>query len=244
MVESSALNQELLLLLNEKDLRYQQRALAQDDAIMSLRAFMDERDLRYDQRFKAQTEAVATAMTAAEKAVTAALIAADRAVMKAENASEKRFESVNEFRSSLNDMVAMMMPRTESNARYTTVSEKLDQRYAALDDKINTLMHRVDKSEGRSTYTDPALAEMSNTLTALLKAQSQSTGKGEGMSDTWKFIVSAIGLAATVLVIYSFAAKPAQLAQVQVPTPPIVIQVPSTTTPTTTTTTTPTAPAK
>lgn len=207
---------ELLALLNEKDLRYQQRAQAQDAAIQAIRAFMDERDLRYDQRFKAQTEAVATAMTAAEKAVTAALIAADRAVMKAEMASEKRFENVNEFRSSLNDMVSTLMPRTESNARYNNVSEKLDQRYSALDDKIVTLMQRVDKSEGT----------------------------GAGLSKGWGLLQGGIVFIVALLGILAYTTKPAQLAQVQVPTPPIVIQVPSTTTPTTTTTTTPTAPAK
>lgn len=95
-----------------------------------------ERDLRYDQRFKAQTEGVSTALTAAEKAVAAALQAADRAVLKAEGSAEKRFESVNEFRSSLNDMVSRLIPREEA-----------DQRFGALREKLDTLRTSIDKHE-------------------------------------------------------------------------------------------------
>lgn len=94
---------------------------------------MDERDLRYDQRFRAQTEAVSTAMTAAEKAVAAALSAADRAVLKAENASEKRFEAVNEFRQSLNDMMTQLIPRSEADQRFDAMAEKIGTLQQRLD---------------------------------------------------------------------------------------------------------------
>lgn len=94
-------------------------------------------DTRYQQRFEAQTTAVNSALLAAEKAINAALLASEKAVLKAENASEKRFEAVNEFRSSLNDMVAMMMPRTECDTRFTAQSEKMD-----------LIQQRLDKSEG------------------------------------------------------------------------------------------------
>jgi hypothetical protein len=53
---------------------------------------LSERDQRYSERFDAQ-----------EKAVAAALAAAKEAVIKAEVATEKRLEGVNEFRQSLED---------------------------------------------------------------------------------------------------------------------------------------------
>lgn len=60
-----------------------------------------EAELRNEQRFQAQ-----------EKAVIAAMLSADRAVAKAEAASEKRFESVNEFRGTLSDQVRLFIPRS------------------------------------------------------------------------------------------------------------------------------------
>jgi hypothetical protein len=76
--------------------------------------------------FEGQEKAVAAALAAAEKAVAAALSAADRAVAKAEVASEKRFESVNEFRGTLTDQVRTFMPRTEAEQRMQSNAEKTD----------------------------------------------------------------------------------------------------------------------
>lgn len=87
-----------------------------------------EKDLRDQQRFEAQSSAIA-----------AALLAAEKAVSKAEAASEKRFEAVNEFRAQLADLVARLLPRIEYDAAHAAVIER-----------INALAARVDKTEGRS----------------------------------------------------------------------------------------------
>jgi hypothetical protein len=97
----------------------------------------DSDDLRYQQRFDAQQKAVVDALLAAEKAVNAALASADRAVVKAETAAEKRFESVNEFRSVLSNQSSTLMPRTESDAQMK-----------ALNDKIEVINGRLDRNEG------------------------------------------------------------------------------------------------
>lgn len=68
-----------------------------------------------DVRFEAQ-----------EKAVQAALDSAQRAVSKAEAASEKRFESVNEFRSALGDSARLLMPRSEAEQAFKTMNDKID----------------------------------------------------------------------------------------------------------------------
>jgi hypothetical protein len=52
--------------------------------------------------------------------------ALDKAVTKAEVATEKRFESVNEFRSALNDSNRLLMPRSEAEQALKTLSDKLD----------------------------------------------------------------------------------------------------------------------
>jgi hypothetical protein len=66
------------------------------------------------QRFEAQ-----------EKAVSAALAAAKEATAKAEGAAEKRFDSVNEFRATLKDQQAMLIPRAEVDAKLHSIEEKI-----------------------------------------------------------------------------------------------------------------------
>jgi hypothetical protein len=86
-------------------------------------ALLEAMDLRYQQRFDAQKEAINAALLAAEKAVT-----------KAEMATDKRFDSVNEFRQTLSDQSKTFFSRVEATA--------LSDRLAAFSDRLN-------KSEGR-----------------------------------------------------------------------------------------------
>lgn len=64
----------------------------------------------------------------------------DKAVTKAETATEKRFESVNEFRSALNDSNRLLMPRAEAERALQTLSDKLD-----------ALTHRVNAKNDQTT---------------------------------------------------------------------------------------------
>lgn len=66
----------------------------------------------------------------------AALAAADRAVAKAETASDKRFEGVNEFRKTLSDQAASFPQRSE-----------VDARLQSLNEKVAALELRIEKSE-------------------------------------------------------------------------------------------------
>lgn len=93
----------------------------------TIRVLIESNDLRYSQRFQAQSEALSAAFSAQQNAVNAALSAADRAVSKAELASEKRFESVNEFRQSLNDQSRLLMPRAEAEERLRSLKELIDR---------------------------------------------------------------------------------------------------------------------
>jgi hypothetical protein len=89
--------------------------------IITLREYVDV-------RFEAQ-----------QKAVEAALASADRAVVKAEAASDKRFDSVNEFRKTLSDETATFLTRLE-----------YEHEHKALYDKVQELTARVSASESRS----------------------------------------------------------------------------------------------
>jgi len=101
-------------------------------------------DKRYEQRFEAsqkaldlgfagQKAAVDAAFAAQKEAINAALAAADRAVSKAELATEKRFESVNEFRGTLDNQQRTLIPRSE-----------VDVLVKGLDEKISNLTKQMD----------------------------------------------------------------------------------------------------
>lgn len=111
-----------------------------------------ERDKRYEQKF-----------SDTKVAVEAALIAAEKAVSKAELATEKRFEGVNEFRKSLDDLSRLQMPRAESEALNREINGK-----------IEALITRLDKSEGKST----------------------------GISASWGFLLGGLGVVSTIIGIY------------------------------------------
>lgn len=93
-------------------------------------------DRRYEERFNASQTALAVGLAGTKSEINAALVAADRAVTKAELATEKRFESVNEFRGTLDNQQRTLIPRSE-------VSEIVK----GLDQKIEQLTKNQDKLE-------------------------------------------------------------------------------------------------
>lgn len=74
----------------------------------------EEADKRYAQRFQDSGTAVNAALQAAEKAV-----------VKAEGAADKRFESVNEFRGTLQDQARTFIPRSEADLRMGTIEAQV-----------------------------------------------------------------------------------------------------------------------
>lgn len=63
--------------------------------------------------------------TAQERANGIALAAAEKAVLKAEAASEKRFEGLNEFRQMLSDQAGTFIRRTEVEAIASSLSDAI-----------------------------------------------------------------------------------------------------------------------
>jgi hypothetical protein len=90
-------------------------------------------DKRYEQRFEGQKAAIDAAFAAQKEAINAALAAADRAVAKAENATEKRFESVNEFRGTLDNQQRTLIPRSEVDVMVRGLEEKIANNTKQLD---------------------------------------------------------------------------------------------------------------
>ena len=107
---------------DERDRRYEQR--------------FDERDRRYEQRFIAQQNAVLQALDSAKEAV-----------VKAETATEKRFEGVNEFRAQLADQARELMPRKETENLMTTIA-----------DRVLVLERKSDTEQGRTLGASATIA--------------------------------------------------------------------------------------
>src|ERR1700730_4191818 len=84
--------------------------------IRALADIVNERDQRYAERFKAMDEKTSLALAASEKAVG-----------KAEMATEKRFDSVNEFRAQLKDQASTLMPREEADVKFRAIDNTIDE---------------------------------------------------------------------------------------------------------------------
>jgi hypothetical protein len=80
-----------------------------------IQAVMDinlEREERNKERFAEMKDAVASALSSADKAVS-----------KSETANERRFDSVNEFRATLQDQQNTFLPRLEYNAQHKAIMD-------------------------------------------------------------------------------------------------------------------------
>ena len=82
--------------------------------IESIARVMDEREKRYEEQFRSIRDSMALALASAEKAV-----------LKAEGASDKRFDSVNEFRQTLADQSAHFARSDLVNARLDNLEARL-----------------------------------------------------------------------------------------------------------------------
>lgn len=70
---------------------------------------------------------------------------ADLAITKTEISIDKRFGSVNEFRSALNDFVAQMIPRAEYNFQHETLIERI----IAVEKRIEAMQLAITEQGAR-----------------------------------------------------------------------------------------------
>ena len=141
--------------------------------IREIAAILAERDRQYAQRFEAQQKAVDAALASAEKAVAAALVAQDKAtaaafaaqgkatdaafaaaneaVKTAQQANDKRLDSVNEFRGQLRDQAGTLATRAEVEVQFKSMGDKLNELSKGL-----TEMRA--RSEGAATLWTAAIA--------------------------------------------------------------------------------------
>jgi hypothetical protein len=141
-----------------------------------------EIDRRYEARFLASEIAVSTSFSAQEKAISAALAAASAAVNKAEVASEKRFESVNEFRAQLGDQQRTFMPRAEVEVIVRALNE-------ALSSALTQLRSMIPRAEHES-----AVKALTDKYDALVSRFDRIDNRNQGGQQVWGYVFGAVGV--------------------------------------------------
>ena len=118
---------------SEVDNKIAQLHALYDEKFHGIHGQLVERQRWIEEKFNDRRTAVEAAFVAERDARHAALMAAKDALAKAELATEKRFESVNEFRATLSDQARELMPRNEAQTLINALSTKLND----LNDRLN-----------------------------------------------------------------------------------------------------------
>lgn len=137
---AKALRDELARAIEEGDKALRDHILQQ---VHQIRAALEAANILEVERFnQVQAHVDATAATAEQhvaqlrrerEIVTGAQM---EAIQKAESATEKRFESVNEFRAQLNDVIGQFMPREVADAQFSELRRSISD----LAEKVNKLV--------------------------------------------------------------------------------------------------------
>lgn len=96
------------------------------DTVEHLKEIMDERDRLYEERFLANDRRSVERFERMTHETGLRFEAADKALLKVDTATEKRFDSVNEFRLQLKDQAATLISREEANTRLHALEEKIE----------------------------------------------------------------------------------------------------------------------
>lgn len=199
-----------------------------------------ERDRRYEQRWISQEDAVRLALVNVNKEMiermrqvreesVAAMASSDKAISKAELATEKRFETMNGLREQLSSQAAQFAQRREVDAIASGLSEKVFALTARLDScatRDEVLQHADAGSaalDGFRAQTlarwdagTPRISAMSDDIVALkasysrlgaleemVRAQKErldkTEGQGQGSQAMWGYLVGAVGLILTIV---------------------------------------------
>ncbi len=78
-------------------------------------------------RITALEKQTAFQVNAVRDNIAVALAASEKAITKAEIAHERRFESVNEFRATLADQQATLLPRTEYSVQHKAITDRIEE---------------------------------------------------------------------------------------------------------------------
>jgi deoxyribodipyrimidine photolyase len=115
----------LLVLLNERERKYDQRADRFDKAL-------DAANIAVKDALQTSNALIANASATVDKRFEQSLEAVEKATIKSEASTEKRFEAVNEFRKQLADQQLTFARKAEVDIRFDSLENKLDTAISQL----------------------------------------------------------------------------------------------------------------
>ena len=206
--------------MDERDRRYSERAVASETAVQSACV---AQTTAMNAAFAASEKAVSVALAAAEKAVNdraeaqermfherleqyrheveLAFTASDRAITKAELATEKRFESVNEFRAQLSDQAARFMPRGETESMVSAVRGELDNATGRIQERLTEMNAELAKMISRTeaiAFGDRNAERIQEVADRLNKSE----GRGNGLNAGWIYILGVVAAMGTIVSLF------------------------------------------
>lgn len=132
--------------------------------------FAEEYAKRVEIQFINQTETLKASMANTEAAI-----------KRIEVEFGRRFDMLNQTKEMLHDVVTTMMPRTESNARYNQVLEKIEATQTSVNARLETMnVHYTTRLEAINHRLDT------------------SEGSGKGLKAGWAYLVGGIGLMSSI----------------------------------------------
>jgi len=113
-----------------------------------------------DHRIEATKILVSERVDAVRREATVLLAASEKAISKSEGASERRFDSVNEFRKQLSDQAIHFMPREVAESKIDDLRRNADTRMDELRAQMADLQRRIDQSAGESAGSARSISYM------------------------------------------------------------------------------------
>ncbi len=93
--------------------------------------------------------------------------------------------------------------RNALNSTATTIAKQTSDTVSQITERIAALEKSSYTGEGRQRVADPIMAEFMLDMKGLLKAQASGSGKSEGSTAMWGYVVGAFGLVLTLVGIAS-----------------------------------------
>lgn len=143
--------------MNYRPIKHNSAKWSTDQVKAYIVAIIAANDQRYAEQFIALKETIVIEQRIAKDALQALAseihareIAQDKAVQKAEVATDKRLESMNEFRQKLSEDQHHFITRNEATASLNAIDIKLTEGLKNLNEKINSLSDSNNISKGKT----------------------------------------------------------------------------------------------
>lgn len=173
------------------------------DPSINVKSMIEESTQRLDDLRKVEVKRIDEKIDANDEKYQIQFNDAKEAINKADQANEKRFDSVNEFRNTLADQQTKLLTRTEYESAHKALAEKID----GVTDRIN-------RTEGASgvyvTQNDLNSAlnklqtNIETTLQPVVAFMNSQTGKTNGLVQQWVYVVGFFGIISTIITLVIF----------------------------------------